>query len=168
MAGAIGLDIGTSGVRAAELSFGKGGITLEKFGQVAVPEGAVRDGEVLDTVAVAAAIKQLWSATRFRRPPVSVSSPVSTSVTFHGSALRWWTRISRVHFDTEARVAGLDCPVWVAHGDRDMVIPVGMGQQVHESARERGELLLVPRAGHNDVPSTAGERYWSWLARALE
>ena len=40
---AIGLDIGTSGVRAAELSFGKGLVTLEKFGQVALPEGAVRD-----------------------------------------------------------------------------------------------------------------------------
>lgn len=62
---AIGLDIGTSGVRAAELSFGKHGVTLEKFGQVAVHEGAVRDGEVVDSAAVAAAIKQLWSATRF-------------------------------------------------------------------------------------------------------
>ena len=36
---AIGLDIGTSGVRAAELSFGKDGVTLEKFGQVALPRG---------------------------------------------------------------------------------------------------------------------------------
>ncbi len=62
---AIGLDIGTSGVRAAELSFGKGGVTLERFGQIAVPEGAVRDGEVMDTTAVAHAIKQLWSHTRF-------------------------------------------------------------------------------------------------------
>lgn len=62
---AIGLDIGTSGVRAAELSFGKHGITLEKFGQVAVHEGAVRDGEVIDGAAVASAIKQLWGATRF-------------------------------------------------------------------------------------------------------
>ena len=46
---AIGLDIGTSGVRAAELSFGKGAVTLEKFGQVALPEGAVRDGEVVNS-----------------------------------------------------------------------------------------------------------------------
>ena len=46
---AIGLDIGSSGVRAAELSFGKNGITLEKFGQVELPEGSVRDGEVIDT-----------------------------------------------------------------------------------------------------------------------
>ena len=45
---AIGLDIGTSVVRAAELSFGRGGLTLEKFGQVVLPDGAVRDGEVVD------------------------------------------------------------------------------------------------------------------------
>lgn len=62
---AIGLDIGTSGVRAAELSFSKGQVTLEKFGQVALPDGAVRDGEVVDPDAVAAAIKQLWAHTKF-------------------------------------------------------------------------------------------------------
>ena len=62
---AIGLDIGTSGVRAAELSFGKNGVTLEKFGQVAVPEGAVRDGEVVDAATVSGAIRQLWSHTGF-------------------------------------------------------------------------------------------------------
>lgn len=62
---AIGLDIGTSGVRAAELTFGRNGVTLEKFGQVAVPAGAVRDGEVVEPVSVAEAVKELWSATRF-------------------------------------------------------------------------------------------------------
>jgi len=62
---AIGLDIGTSGVRAAELSFGKGRVTLQKFGQVALPAGAVRDGEVVDPDAVAAALRQLWSHTKF-------------------------------------------------------------------------------------------------------
>lgn len=67
---AIGLDIGTSGVRAAELSFGKGGVTLEKFGQVALPEGAVRDGEVLDGPAVTTAVRQLWSATKFSHKKV--------------------------------------------------------------------------------------------------
>ena len=61
----VGLDIGTSGVRAAELSFGKGGVTLERFGQVALPPGAVRDGEVADPETVAAAIKHLWASTKF-------------------------------------------------------------------------------------------------------
>ena len=69
---AIGLDIGTSGVRAAELSFGKSDITLEKFGQVALPEGAVRDGEVVNPDAVAAAIKQLWAHTKFSSKKVVI------------------------------------------------------------------------------------------------
>jgi type IV pilus assembly protein PilM len=59
------LDIGTSGVRAAELTFGKSGITLERFGQVPLPEGAVRDGEVINPTVVADAIKQLWEHTKF-------------------------------------------------------------------------------------------------------
>ena len=62
---AIGLDIGTSVVRAAELSFGRGGLTLERFGQVVLPDGAVRDGEVVDVDAVSHTLRQLWSATGF-------------------------------------------------------------------------------------------------------
>jgi type IV pilus assembly protein PilM len=69
---AVGLDIGTTGVRAAELAFGKNGITLEKFGQVALPENAVRAGEVLDPDAVANAIKQLWAASKFSSKKVVV------------------------------------------------------------------------------------------------
>jgi type IV pilus assembly protein PilM len=69
---AVGLDIGTSGVRAAELSLGKGATTLERFGQVALPPGAVRDGEVVDTDAVAAALKQLWAQAKFGSKKVVV------------------------------------------------------------------------------------------------
>lgn len=61
---AIGLDIGTCVVRAVELSFGRGGITLERFGQVVLPDGAVREGKVMDPPAVVASLRQLWSATR--------------------------------------------------------------------------------------------------------
>lgn len=69
---AVGLDIGTSGVRAAELTLGKGGATLERFGQVALPPGAVRDGEVVDSDAVAEALRQLWAEARFGSKKVVV------------------------------------------------------------------------------------------------
>ena len=59
-------------MRAAELSFGKSGITLEKFGQVALPDGAVRDGEVIDPAVVADALKQLWAHTKFSSKQVIV------------------------------------------------------------------------------------------------
>ncbi len=68
----VGLDIGTSGVRAAELSLGKGPATLERFGQVALPQGAVRDGEVVDPDTVAAAIRQLWASAKFGSKKVVV------------------------------------------------------------------------------------------------
>ena len=78
-----------------------------------------------------------------------------------------WRRISRVHYDSRALVAQLESPLYVAHGTRDLTIPVRMGSQVHSAARQPGELLIVEGAGHNDVPEIGGERYWSWLARAV-
>lgn len=68
----VGLDIGTSAVRAAELTFAKGAATLERFGQVALPPGAVRDGEVVDSEAVAGALRQLWAQARFSSRKVVV------------------------------------------------------------------------------------------------
>ena len=59
-------------MRAAELSIGKDSMTLAKFGQVALVEGAVRDGEVVDVDTVAAAIRQLWSHTRFSSKKVVI------------------------------------------------------------------------------------------------
>lgn len=61
----MGLDIGTSAVRAAEMSLKKRPAVLERFGQVALPVGAVRNGEVFDVDAVARALKHLWSSAGF-------------------------------------------------------------------------------------------------------
>jgi len=51
---------------------GKGSATLERFGQVALPHGAVRDGEVIDVDVVAGAIKQLWAQAKFSTKRVVV------------------------------------------------------------------------------------------------
>jgi type IV pilus assembly protein PilM len=66
----VGLDIGTSAVRAAEVAFGGGGPaggngTFERFGQVDLPPGAVRDGEVVEQAVVSHALKQLWQQAGF-------------------------------------------------------------------------------------------------------
>jgi len=78
-----------------------------------------------------------------------------------------WSRISRVHYDTRSLVGRLDCPVFVAHGSRDINIPVRMGRQVYLAARRQGALLIVDGAGHNDVSDVGGERYWSWMVAAV-
>jgi uncharacterized protein len=79
-----------------------------------------------------------------------------------------WGFISRVHFDTIERVRALDRPVWVSHGDRDLIIPVRMGRDVFDAAAHKGELLIVRGAGHNDVPEVGGRDYWTWLRRAVQ
>jgi type IV pilus assembly protein PilM len=66
----IGLDIGTTAVRAAEVDVSRKGaargkVTVTKFGQVPLPLGAVRDGEVAEPQTVATAIRQLWRDFKF-------------------------------------------------------------------------------------------------------
>ena len=78
-----------------------------------------------------------------------------------------WHRVSRIHFDTQSVVARLRVPVSVAHGKRDRIVPFRMGLQVYESALTKGELLIVEKAGHNDLPSVGGDDYWKWIKAGL-
>jgi type IV pilus assembly protein PilM len=72
----VGLDIGTTAVRAAEVSVRRGQVVLERIGQGGLPEGAVTDGEVTDPAAVATALKDLWRRTRIgtRRVIIGVAN----------------------------------------------------------------------------------------------
>ncbi len=62
----IGLDIGTSAVRAAQVGSGKDSSSLLAFGQVALPPGAVVDGEIRDPAVVTQAIADLWKRAKFK------------------------------------------------------------------------------------------------------
>lgn len=99
--------------------------------------------------------------------PLSTARAMAMRLGVPGIAGLWWL-ISRIHFDTPTRVRSLASPVWVAHGDRDIVIPVRMGREVFAAAADKGELLVVRGAGHNDVAEIGGAAYWSWLVRAIK
>ena len=74
----VGLDIGSSAVRAAELHVGKDGRrTLRRYGQVGLAPGQVVDGEVHNPPAVAAALRRLWEQGGFSTTEVvlGVSGP---------------------------------------------------------------------------------------------
>ena len=66
----IGLDIGSSAVRAAEVAATQSGSEVRRFGQVGLPPGAVVEGEVRDEAAVAEAIRRLWSECGFSQKEV--------------------------------------------------------------------------------------------------
>jgi type IV pilus assembly protein PilM len=88
---AIGLDIGTSVVRAVELSFGRSGVTLDRFGQLVLPPDAVHDGQVVDAEAVAKALRKLWSATKLSHRRV-VLGVANQRVIVRQLELPWLTR----------------------------------------------------------------------------
>lgn len=61
----VGLDIGSAGVRAAELTVGRRTPSLRRFAAVDLPEGAIRSGAVADPGALTEALRELWSKGRF-------------------------------------------------------------------------------------------------------
>jgi type IV pilus assembly protein PilM len=61
----IGLDIGSSSIRAVQVRRGKEDVSLSSFGQIPLPPGTVTDGVIQDPAAVTGALRQLWSNARF-------------------------------------------------------------------------------------------------------
>jgi type IV pilus assembly protein PilM len=71
----IGLDVGASSVRAIEAVRSRPGeVSLKRFGQFALPVGAVRAGVVHDPAAVASALRSLWKQSGFGSKRVAVSA----------------------------------------------------------------------------------------------
>ena len=68
----VGVDLGSYGVRAVELTLAGGQATLERFAQVTLPPGAIRDGEVVDATAVASSVRRLWTEGGFKGKSVVV------------------------------------------------------------------------------------------------
>lgn len=70
---AVGLDIGSSAIRAVELEHRRGGEPrLVHGGEVTLPPGAVVEGNVLEPEAVVDALKRLWGQAHLRRRKVAV------------------------------------------------------------------------------------------------
>ncbi|HUB68849.1 MAG TPA: type IV pilus assembly protein PilM [Acidimicrobiales bacterium] len=57
----IGLDIGSSAVRAAQVTSDGKRAEVDRFAQVGLPPGAVVEGEIRDHSAVVTALRRLWS-----------------------------------------------------------------------------------------------------------
>lgn len=81
-------------------------------------------------------------------------------------------RLARNRFESTRKLAEVRCPVLVAHGERDEVIPVEQGRKLYAAAREPKQLIVLPAAGHNDMVAVGGEAYLgrleAFVRRALE
>ncbi len=55
------------------------------------------------------------------------------------------------HFDSAAKIARINAPVLIIHGERDRTIPVKFGRMLFEAAAEPKESRWLARGDHNDL-----------------
>jgi len=59
-----------------------------------------------------------------------------------------------------ARVQQLRCPTLFLHGDRDEVVPIGMGWRLFDACSAPKWFRTIRGAGHDDPAFVGGEDYW--------
>jgi type IV pilus assembly protein PilM len=74
MAVTVGLDIGSTGVRAAVVDTSKSKNMVRRFAEMPLPQGAVVSGEILDESAVGEAISALWKRAKLPKKRVVVGT----------------------------------------------------------------------------------------------
>lgn len=84
----VGVDIGSTAVRAAELSMRSVPPKLVRIAQVPLPSGTVANGEVRDPQAVADALRELWHQGKFRSKEV-VLGVANQRVVVREVSLQW-------------------------------------------------------------------------------
>jgi len=86
--------------------------------------------------------------------PCAGVAVVSTWTTLRDVARRHYGPLATLvgdRFDSLARIGTLSVPVFVAHGDRDEIVPFALGERLFAAAREPKRFLRIPGAHHNDV-----------------
>ena len=72
--------------------------------------------------------------------------------------------LMRSRYDTLESLSQVRAPVFVAHGQRDEIVPVAQARRLYEAAAEPKRLYLVEQASHNDFIDLAGPAYFQELA----
>jgi pimeloyl-ACP methyl ester carboxylesterase len=75
--------------------------------------------------------------------------------------------IIRSRFDNLAKIAGVSCPIMIAHGSRDSLVPPSMAGELAAAAKGDATTIQVTGAGHNDVFDVGGDPLWSAFAEFL-
>jgi hypothetical protein len=107
-------------------------------------------------------------ASRRECAAVALESGLSSASEMAALVLPWLPRplhrFARNRLDSARKLQKVNCPVLVAHGSHDEVIPVEQGRALYAAAREPKRLIIVPGAGHNNLVAQGGDAYLGALA----
>ncbi len=74
----------------------------------------------------------------------------------------------RTRYDTQAKIATVDAPVLMLHGEKDDIVPIEAGRQLFDAAKEPKQFYTIHGAGHNDTYRVGGEDYFDALRSFVE
>lgn len=133
---ALGIDIGSSSIKAVEVENSPGGIAITSASCVATPEGAIRDGVVEDVPAIAGTIRQLTRRGRF--------SAVSANIGIGGSSvILRWIELPQIGEDDLQEAARLEARRYLPFSPDEAVIYAVRLQDTQRDGAQRTRVLLI-------------------------
>ena len=66
-------------------------------------------------------------------------------------------------YDTLSKIAWVDVPVMILHGDRDEIVPFSMSRELFDAAKGPKRFYTIEGAGHNDTYYIGGPAYFEAL-----
>jgi type IV pilus assembly protein PilM len=137
----VGLDIGSSGIRAAEFGIGRRAPMLRRFAAGPLPLGTVRSGKVAEPEALTAALRALWSEARFRSRDVVIGL-ANDSVLVRQMDLEWMPPADFRKALRYQASESLPVPVDEANLDYHLLEEVGSGGS-DDPGRRIARVMLV-------------------------
>jgi uncharacterized protein len=84
---------------------------------------------------------------------VILESPFSSAVDI--AARRYWfvpvRWLMKDQFRSDLRIGKITAPVLVLHGERDTVVPIGLGERLYALINAPKRFVRFPGGGHNDL-----------------
>lgn len=77
-----------------------------------------------------------------------------TSLIAMGRLLYGWLPVAPFmldRYDSKSRIAAINAPLLIMHGSRDRTIPLELGQDLFQAAREPKQMAVIEGAGHSDI-----------------
>ena len=75
----------------------------------------------------------------------------------------FWGRIgaavTTLRFDSLSRIAAVDAPIWMLHGDADKTVPIVLGRRLRDAARPGVHWVEVPGGSHSRLHRDAPAAY---------
>ena len=84
---------------------------------------------------------------------------------YFGLPVHW---LIGARFNLADKLKHVSVPILVIHGDQDEIVPIHLGRQVFEAAKDPKAFYLVPGADHNNLYHVGGRPYFQRLKLFVE